>query len=55
MKKKINMLIVLRDNSEFYSKSKIKEAIQKKFDTIGFRVQCFWKEEEKIDKNQSLY
>ena len=41
------MLIVLRDNQiklgEFFSRSEIEEAIQKKFGTIGFEVKCFWK------------
>jgi len=48
MKKKINML---RDNhikpGGFYPRSKIEKAIQKKFDTTGFGVKCFWKEEKK--------
>jgi hypothetical protein len=41
------MLIVLRDNSEFYSKSKIKKAIQKKFDTTASEYNAFGKKEKK--------
>jgi len=48
MKRKVNML---RDNhikpGGFYSRSKIEKAIQKKFDTAGFGVKCFWKEGKK--------
>jgi hypothetical protein len=42
---------MLRDNhikpGAFYPMSKIEKAIQKKFDTTGFEVKCFWKEEKK--------
>jgi len=42
---------MLRDNQikpgGFYPRSKIEKAIQKKFDTTGFRVKCFWKEGKK--------
>jgi len=42
---------MLRDNQikpgGFYPRSKIEKAIQKKFDTTGFGVKCFWKEEKK--------
>ena len=48
MKRKVNML---RDNhikpGGFYTRSKIEKAIQKKFDTTGFGVKCFWKEGKK--------
>lgn len=42
---------MLRDNQikpgGFYPRSKIEKAIQKKFDTAGFGVKCFWKEGKK--------
>jgi len=46
--KKVNML---SDNQiepgGFYPRSKIEKAIQKKFDTTGFGVKCFWKKGKK--------
>ena len=46
------MLIVLRDNQiklgEFFSRSEIEEAIQKKFGTTGFEVKCFGKEKKRL-------
>ncbi|KAJ6888938.1 hypothetical protein NC652_029895 [Populus alba x Populus x berolinensis] len=48
MKIKVDMLTVLGNNQikagGFYSRSTIEEAFQKKFDTTGFGVKCFWKE-----------
>ena len=48
MKIKVDMLAVLGNNQikagGFYSRSTIEEAFQKKFDTTGFGVKCFWKE-----------